>query len=104
MNRTLAVGLGAYAAFGLATLAMAHNLAGAPPDLELPIVALLVAWQVYYVLFMIPKMGPTVDMDLFWPTYIVLAFFGRISHRHAGTRKRVALDYPALTCLQGCDN
>ena len=43
MNRTLAVGLGAYAAFGLATLAMAHNLAGAPPDLELPIVALLAA-------------------------------------------------------------
>jgi hypothetical protein len=34
----------------------------------------LVAWQVYYFVFMIPKMGPLVDVDLFFTTYLTVAF------------------------------
>jgi hypothetical protein len=33
-------------------------------------------WQLYYLIFMIPKFGPTNDVDLFWPSTVVFAFFG----------------------------
>lgn len=31
------------------------------------------AWQLYYFLYMIPKLGPTHDIDLFFVTYLVVA-------------------------------
>lgn len=34
----------------------------------------LLAWQAYYLLFMIPKLGPTADLDLFAPSFTLLAF------------------------------
>jgi hypothetical protein len=34
----------------------------------------LAAAQLHYMFFMIPKMGPTRDIDLFFTTYVVLAF------------------------------
>jgi hypothetical protein len=38
------------------------------------LVAGLLAWQAYYLLFMIPKLGPTADIDLFAPTFTLWAF------------------------------
>lgn len=35
----------------------------------------LVAWQMYYFVYMIPKLGPTADVDLFFPTFVAVAFF-----------------------------
>lgn len=35
--------------------------------------AALVAWQLFYVLWMIPKAGPQVDVDLFSPVFVTLA-------------------------------
>ena len=40
---------------------------------------LLLGWQTYYFLFMLPRMGPTRDIDLFFTTYLTVAFFvGRL--------------------------
>lgn len=35
---------------------------------------ILIAWQVFYFIFMIPKFGPRLDVDLFFTTYLALAF------------------------------
>lgn len=49
--------------------------------------AALLAWHVFYVLFMIPKLGPTADIDLFAPSFTLIAFL-------AGTCLDLAVDDP----------
>jgi hypothetical protein len=36
--------------------------------------AALVTWHLYYLAFMVPRLGPTADVDLFFPTYLTVAF------------------------------
>ena len=41
--------------------------------------AVLVGWFIYYSVFMIPKLEPARDVDLFWPAYLAWAFIsGRL--------------------------
>lgn len=35
---------------------------------------LLLGWSVFYVVFMIPKLGPRQDIDLFFPSYVCVSF------------------------------
>lgn len=39
-----------------------------------PLLALLFAWQLFYFIFMLPRLGPKTDIDLFFSFYICLAF------------------------------
>lgn len=41
--------------------------------------AAIIASQLYYLFFMIPKIGPTGDFDLFFPTFVVIAFFAGLA-------------------------
>jgi hypothetical protein len=51
---------------------------------------LLVAWQVYYLLFMVPRLGVVEDIDLFFSTYLVLAFLaGRVLDATVAREPRV---------------
>lgn len=43
-------------------------------DSRLWLGAALVAWHVYYLVFMVPRLGPAGDVDLFFTTYLTLAF------------------------------
>lgn len=38
------------------------------------LVLTLILWQVYYFVFMVPRLGPAADVDLFFSTYLVVAF------------------------------
>ncbi|MCC7126005.1 MAG: hypothetical protein IT178_14235 [Acidobacteria bacterium] len=57
----------------------------------------LVAWQVFYVLFMVPKLGPTGDLDLFAVSFMTLAFLvGEGFDRLASADVRVTVLAAAL--------
>jgi hypothetical protein len=52
----------------------------------------ILIWQAYYTVFMIPFLGPSRDIDLFFVTYLMAAFMGgmlwdRIFETQAGVRK-----------------
>lgn len=53
---------------------MVHSTPKQPFKNLLPGLVIL-AWQWFYFLFMIPKLGPVKDVDLFFTTYLVTAFF-----------------------------
>jgi hypothetical protein len=38
------------------------------------LLAIFFAWQLFYFVFMIPRLGPRIDIDLFFSFYICLAF------------------------------
>jgi hypothetical protein len=56
-------------------------------------------WQLYYLIFMIPKFGPTNDVDLFWPTTVAFAFFGG---RFLDLANRPRLKLAILCAVAGC--
>jgi hypothetical protein len=56
-------------------------------------------WQLYYLIFMIPKFGPTNDVDLFWPTTVLFAFFGG---RLLDLVNRPRLKLAILCAVAGC--
>ncbi|MEO4048042.1 hypothetical protein AAFN46_13230 [Pseudomonas sp. CAU 1711] len=37
---------------------------------------LILGWALFYLIYTIPKLGPIVDIDMFFMTYITVAFFG----------------------------
>ncbi len=43
-------------------------------DVRMPLGIALVGVQVYYLVFMLPRLGPVGDVDLFFTTYLTLAF------------------------------
>lgn len=45
-------------------------------DARAPFAIALVVWQVFYFLFMIPRLGPTIDIDLFFVTYLAVSCIG----------------------------
>jgi len=48
-------------------------------DVRMPLGIALVGVQVYYLAFMVPRLGPVGDVDLFFTTYLTLAFMaGRV--------------------------
>lgn len=64
-------------------------------DRRVPLGASLVVWHVVYLALMIPRLGPTRDVDLFFATTIILPFVGPAarparppSHRGAPRRAR----------------
>jgi hypothetical protein len=59
---------------------------------------LLALWQIYYFLFMIPKAGPTRDVDLFFSTIVTLGFLaGRLLDISANPRRSLSI----LSALAG---
>jgi hypothetical protein len=65
--------------------------------------AALVGWHVYYLVFMVPRLGPTADIDLFFPTYLTLAFMVGLlvdrspaAHRSTWTAAAIACALAAL--------
>lgn len=60
-------------------------------------------WQIYYFIYMIPRLGPTADIDLFCPTYVTLAFLaGELLDRTwPDCHARHAAAYPILCALLG---
>lgn len=40
--------------------------------------AILTVWHVYYLLSMVPRLGPTQDIDLYFSTYLTLAFMAGV--------------------------
>jgi hypothetical protein len=61
--------------------------------------AVLVAWQIYYFVFMIPKMGPLVDVDLFFTTYLTVAFMAGAMLDAAGVPHRQAVIVASLNLV-----
>lgn len=65
--------------------------------------AALVGWHLYYVVFMVPRLGPTADIDLFFPTYLLLAFMAGLlldtAHNHRASPWRMAAIACALATL-----
>lgn len=67
-------------------------------DARVLLAAALTAWQLYYFLFMIPKLGPTHDIDLFFVTYMVVACVaGRLLDSRLLDLSRTAAYY--VTCV-----
>ena len=44
-------------------------------DVRLWMALAIIALHLHYLLFMIPKLGPVQDIDLFFQVFVVLAFF-----------------------------
>lgn len=52
-------------------------------DLRLLIFAILFLWQIFYFIFMIPKLGPILDIDLFFSFYLTFSYLiGLVLDRH----------------------
>jgi len=60
-----------YGIYQLAAKRILRKFITAPRSLLL---ILLFAWQLFYFVFMIPRLGPRIDIDLFFSFYICLAF------------------------------
>ena len=58
----------------------------------------VLCWQFYYFTFMIPKIGPTRDVDLFWPTFTVTAF---LAGRLLDASDRPRLHFALLCAVAG---
>ena len=59
----------------------------------------LIFWQIYFFIFMIPKLGPRFDIDLFFTTYIVFSFFSGLLFE--ATFKNKLLRFCAVAIVLG---
>ncbi len=60
--------------------------------------AALVAWHLYYLVFMVPRLGPMADIDLFFPTYLTLAFMVGLLLDRAHTDRTSSWTVAAIAC------
>jgi hypothetical protein len=58
---------------------------------RVPLLAMLFIWQLFYFVFMLPKLGPRTDIDLFFSFYIFLAFV--TGHILDFIKSQLQLDY-----------
>lgn len=61
--------------------------------------AALVVSQLYYIVFMVPRLGPVGDVDLFFTTYLTLAFMAGLLLDSARTSATSAWTACALSCV-----
>ena len=69
-----------------------------------PTLSALAAWQTFYFVFMIPKLGPVQDIDLFFSVYLTLGilagmWFDDLLRNH---QKEAHLKYLLLCTISGC--
>lgn len=67
-------------------------------DARLWLGAALVAWHVYYLVFMVPRLGLRADIDLFFPTYLTLAFVAGALLDRTHTPRTPAWTSAVLAC------
>ena len=71
----------------------------APPDGRVWLGAGLVLVQLYYIVFMVPRLGPIGDVDLFFTTYLTLAFMAGLLLDVVRTDATPAWTACALACV-----
>lgn len=58
----------------------------------LPILSwILFVWSLFYIMYMVPKLGPLRDVDLFFSIYLIFAFFSGLFVEQYGGRYKLAL-------------
>lgn len=72
--------------------------AAALRDARLWLGAALVGWHVYYLVFMVPRLGLPGDIDLFFPTYVTLAFVAGVLLDRTPTTRTPAWTSAVLAC------
>jgi hypothetical protein len=68
-------------------------------DARLWLGAALVMWHLYYLAFMVPRLGPTADVDLFFPTYLTLAFIAGLLLDTTRTARSSTWTAATLACV-----